>query len=594
MNKLKAILCSIAAVYGLVLLAAPVIILHLLCDKHVEHGRIFTAEEAGLPTPDTLWLKTDDGLNIHTLELKPEGEAKGAIICISGIENPSVTYFYGHARMFRKLGYITYLPDMRAHGQSDGDRVCLAYKETDDIEAVTDYITFNYPNIPIVVMGLSMGGSVAIRSIGENADIDGMITLSAYSSVEDLIAYQLGKIISPVFAWPVKFTTATYASLRFKINAFESRPMDAICNLDGRPVLMMHSREDSQVPYRSFKKLTNEACHRTEDFQTYVTDGDEHFVTSSFGCPEEDTLYYNTVKNFLVRMLNANKGIGKLHSEYATMSLDDGNSVRIHYKTCGEMASKAKQTMVFVHGFGCDMNTWNAQYDEFHEKYGVRMVFIDLPGYGKSDKPHTDYTLQFYADAVDAVLDKIGVPEEGDVTYIGHSLGTPICRQLLLSKNRSGALVDIDGVYCFYPVLGGDPSADDIAAAEAYEAAVQGFASSFAGNDCRSNIEGFVQALAGPDTPSEITNYAMSVMPETPAYVGGSTMSNLIDRKWWDDRVIDFPTTVICTQNSGLDPDNKEKMQALYSKLNYIELTTCGHFIQMEQPEIVNKILAQK
>ena len=68
-------------------------LLHLFCDKHVTYHRVYRAEEAGLPDPDTLWLTTADGFRIHTLEVKPEGEVKGAVICISGIENPSVTAF---------------------------------------------------------------------------------------------------------------------------------------------------------------------------------------------------------------------------------------------------------------------------------------------------------------------------------------------------------------------------------------------------------------------------------------------------------------------------------------------------------------------
>ena len=48
---------------------------------------------------------------------------------------------------------------------------------------------------------------------------------------------------------------------------------------------------------------------------------------------------------------------------------------------------------------------------------------------------------------------------------------------------------------------------------------------------------------------------------------------------------------VVCTQNSGLDPDNEQKMQALYPHLDYMELTTCGHFIHMEQPEMLNEKL---
>jgi len=54
---------------------------------------------------------------------------------------------------------------------------------------------------------------------------------------------------------------------------------------------------------------------------------------------------------------------------------------------------------------------------------------------------------------------------------------------------------------------------------------------------------------------------------------------------------IDLPVMVICTQNSGLKPDNKQKMQRLYPNLDYTELTTCGHFIHMEQSDMFNEKL---
>ena len=268
---------------------------------------------------------------------------------------------------------------------------------------------------------------------------------------------------------------------------------------------------------------------------------------------------------FIIAGENAGS-INELRSCY--VNIED---CEVHYKVSGN----GPATIVFVHGFGCDMNTWENQYEAFRRKEGIRMVFIDLPGYGKSGKPHVEYTLQYLADAVTGVLDRTGAE---DVVLVGHSLGTPVCRQVLLSGKRNGALCDIDGVYCFYTETE-DPE---------YDAAVRGFASSFEGPGCRSAIEGFVLALAGPDTPQKVTDYAMSVMPVTPEHVASSTMRNLIDRKWWDGSCINVPTAVICTRNSGLDPDNREKMAALYTSMDYTELTTCGHFIQMEQPELVN------
>ena len=222
---------------------------------------------------------------------------------------------------------------------------------------------------------------------------------------------------------------------------------------------------------------------------------------------------FSSILLFIILFHDADR-ISALRSEYVNI-----DSCRVHYKVSGD----GPATIVYIHGFGCDMNTWDCQYKAFRRDF--RQVFIDLPGYGQSDKPHVNYTLQYFADAVTAVLDKIGA---GDVVLVGHSLGTPVCRQVLLSGKRQGGLFDIDGVYCSY---------------------------------------------------SE---------PADPEYVASSTMHNLIDKCWWDGSRITVPTAVICTRNSGLDPDNREKMAVLYPDLDYTELTTCGHFIQMEQPETVN------
>lgn len=256
-------------------------------------------------------------------------------------------------------------------------------------------------------------------------------------------------------------------------------------------------------------------------------------------------------------------------SVYETIS----DSVRVHYKKYGE----GKKTICFVHGFGCDLNTWEMQFEALRDEQNLQLLFIDLPGYGESSKPHVDYTLDFFAKAVNAVLNKEHVR---DLVLVGHSLGTPVCRQVLMS-GRKGNLVDIDGVYCFY----------DGTETPEYIEAVNQFGHAFDGPDCSDVITGFVTSLAGDKTPQTITDYAMSVMPKTPQYVASSTMRNLVERQWWSQRPLHGQAMVICTQNSGLDPDNRQKMERLYPHLDYTELTTCGHFIHMEQPEMFNEKL---
>ena len=286
------------------------------------------------------------------------------------------------------------------------------------------------------------------------------------------------------------------------------------------------------------------------------------------------TVLYLLFALLLMNCGNKPQTLSELKSEYIT--IDD--SISIHYKIYNEKDGADVKTICFVHGFGCDMNTWEKQFEAFRDDENLQLVFIDLPGYGKSDKPHVDYTLDFFAHAIDEVLNANSIK---NVVLVGHSLGTPVCRQTLMTTHHQGALVDVDGVYCFY----------DGTETPEYVEAVNQFGYAFDGPECRDVITGFVSSLAGKNTPKSITDYAMSVMPETPQYVASSTMQHLVEKKWWTNRPIAQPTMVICTQNSGLDPDNKQKMERLYPNLDYTELTTCGHFIHMEQSEMFNKKL---
>ena len=286
------------------------------------------------------------------------------------------------------------------------------------------------------------------------------------------------------------------------------------------------------------------------------------------------TVSYLLFALLLISCSSQPQTLSELKSEYVT--IDD--SIRVHYKIWGKATGSDAKTICFIHGFGCDMNTWEKQFEAFCDEKDLQLVFIDLPGYGQSDKPHVEYTLDFFAHAIDEVMNANSMK---DAIFVGHSLGTPVCRQILMTTSHKGALVDVDGVYCFY----------DGTETPEYVEAVDQFGHAFDGPKCRDVIIGFVSSLAGKETPQEINDYAMSVMPETPQYVASSTMQHLIEKKWWSNTQISQPVMVICTQNSGLDPDNKQKMQRLYPNLDYTELTTCGHFIHMEQPDMFNEKL---
>lgn len=262
--------------------------------------------------------------------------------------------------------------------------------------------------------------------------------------------------------------------------------------------------------------------------------------------------------------------IDSLQSRYCEFE-----NIKIHYKTVGSSLT----TLIFIHGWGCDLNVWEKQFPYFKDKY--KLVFIDLPGFGKSDKPRTEYIPEYFARAVKQVTDNIGAKK---VILVGHSLGTPVCRQFIkLYPSTVEKFCDVDGVYCRFP----EKAEEKID----YVKELENFASLFKGQERNKNVRFFITSQLLPSTPEFVRNYALNTMLKTPEYVGHNTIKNLIKEENWDYSRLNIPVLSFCTQNPGVPDDNEQYLRSLYNKLNYTELKESGHFIMMEKVNIFNKIL---
>src|SRR5436190_5035199 len=105
-----------------------------------------------------------------------------------------------------------------------------------------------------------------------------------------------------------------------------------------------------------------------------------------------------------------------------SQSLGTPHSVRVgtnqvYYLTAG----KGDHVIVLVHCWAGNLDFWREQVPALQDK--ARLVLIDLPGHGRSDKPHTIYTMDYFANAVVAVMRDAHVNK---ATLVGHSMGTPV------------------------------------------------------------------------------------------------------------------------------------------------------------------------
>ena len=86
------------------------------------------------------------------------------------------------------------------------------------------------------------------------------------------------------------------------------------------------------------------------------------------------------------------------------VTLNDG--LRLHYLDSG-----SGDAVLFIHGSGpgaSGHSNFKQNYPDFAGA-GHRALVPDLPGYGASDKPETDYTLDFFVEAMFGLLDALDV-----------------------------------------------------------------------------------------------------------------------------------------------------------------------------------------
>jgi len=105
---------------------------------------------------------------------------------------------------------------------------------------------------------------------------------------------------------------------------------------------------------------------------------------------------------------------------------------------------KSVKTLVFLHGWGVDSKLWFKIASELINK-NYSLYFLDLPGFGQSQIPNSNYDIDDYKKIVYEFVKKLGLK---NINLIGHSFGgsisikiaseNPIFLEKLILVNASG------------------------------------------------------------------------------------------------------------------------------------------------------------
>jgi len=245
------------------------------------------------------------------------------------------------------------------------------------------------------------------------------------------------------------------------------------------------------------------------------------------------------------------------------------DGARIHYVNYG----KGSEALVLIHGWTCNIDNWRDNVPDFAKRN--RVIAIDLPGHGQSDKPQITYSMDYFARAVDAVLRDAKVKR---AVLAGHSMGTPVARQFYRKyPEKTLAIVIVDG--SLYPF--GD------------KAMMDRLIAGFRGPNYQQAVGQMLAAISGPNLSADATGRIKASALNTPQHVIVGAMEGMADPTIWGDDKINVPVLAIMAKNPFFGADLEQRFRAIAPRIEFHMWEGVGHFIMMEKPKEFNEAVLQ-
>ena len=144
-----------------------------------------------------------------------------------------------HASFLSVAGFHVFLFDARGVGHSARVGVTFGEREKQDVFGAIDYLGSRreVDQARIAIMGVDLGGSVAIMSAAEDPRIAAVIAEAPYASLELALQDALDRIVAvPRILRPA---TTYLVRRRLAFDIADRRPVEAVARLGGRPLLII-------------------------------------------------------------------------------------------------------------------------------------------------------------------------------------------------------------------------------------------------------------------------------------------------------------------------------------------------------------------
>ena len=202
-------------------------------------------------------------LRLHSYEVKAKKESKVWVIAVHGYTD-SAYFMVGAAKQFLNYGYNVLMPDLRAHGKSEGRYIGMGWPDRLDLMQWIDYLIATYGNIKIILYGISMGAATVMMTSGESlpSNVRAIIEDCGYTSAWEEFAYEL-KTLFHMPTFPALYNANVITKIRARYSLKKASATKQVAK-SKTPTLFIHGDKDKFVPFYMLDKLYEVASCKKE------------------------------------------------------------------------------------------------------------------------------------------------------------------------------------------------------------------------------------------------------------------------------------------------------------------------------------------
>jgi alpha-beta hydrolase superfamily lysophospholipase len=212
-----------------------------------------TPGEMGIEAYTNVTFTTVDNINLHGWYVAPASENATVIILLHGYASNRQSLL-PEARILTQHGYGVLLFDFRGHGESDAALVTLGDHEQRDLAAAIEWAV-NQPRVRrLGAIGFSMGGAVLAQVAATDSRVGAVVIEATFPTLGEELHYRARQ-----FGW-LSQLPALYVMRQAGIGLDRVRPVDVLCAISPRRVLLIYGSADAFVPPGTAQAMQEAAC----------------------------------------------------------------------------------------------------------------------------------------------------------------------------------------------------------------------------------------------------------------------------------------------------------------------------------------------